>query len=345
MSKDAKNDVRNNDKSKDSGYTKIVGFVILMLFIFIGLFIVSLSFVQIDAGEVGVVYSMNGGVKNDVLQQGWHFKAPIDNVTRYKITSQQLCMSRDSVEGSPADESFDANCSDGIVNVDVEMTYSINSDDVVQVFNRYGGLSGEKIVDTYVRAKVKAYVKDITSKYTVIQVVMDNRIEVNNAITEYLKEQLKIYGITVESANLSRTDPDPEVLATIVERSNMAQQIELKKKEQEALAIEAENKKIAAQGEADKKLIEAKNEAEMEKVKADAEAYSNKVIAESITSELIAMKEAEARLEHGWVTVSGAEGVIVNGVDASNQTKSAAVGIPSSSASANAMAEPVTETE
>lgn len=326
-------------QNKSNTATKIGGFIVLAIFVFIGLIILGLSIVTIEAGEVGVVYSVNGGVRDDILRQGWHFKAPTEKVTKYKIISQQLCMSKDAIEGSPNDESFDANCSDGIVNVDVEMTYSINENDVVQVFKRYGGLSGEKIVDTYVRAKVKAYVKDITSKYTVIQVVMDNRIEVNNALTEYLKDQLKVYGITVESVNLSRTDPDPEVLATIVERSNMAQQIELKKKEQEAIAIDAENKKIQAQGEADKKLIEAKNEAEMEKVKADAEAYSNKVISDSITSELIALKEAEARLQHGWVTVSGADSVIVSGVDAEAANKSSAASKVTKSSNTNTNAE------
>lgn len=326
----------NNSNSS----TKLGGFLFLLVVACIGLVFLFLSIVQIDPGEVGVVYSVNGGVKGNVLEQGWHFKAPTDKVTRYKIISQQLCMSVDSVEGSPNDESFDVNCSDGIVNVDVEMTYSINKDDVVNVFNRYGGLSGEKIVNTYVRAKVKAYVKDVTSKYSVIEVVMDNRMEVNNAITDYLKDQLKVYGITVESVNLSRTDPDPEVLETIIERSNMAQQIELKKKEQEAIIIEAENKKIQAQGDADKKLIEANNEAEMEKVRADAEAYSNKVISESITAELIAMKEAEARLEHGWVTVSGADGVIVNGVDASSKSTSTTV---APKVQSNASTEPAEE--
>lgn len=34
------------------------------------------------------------------------------------------------------------------------------------------------------------------------------------------------------------------------------------------------------------------------------------VIAASITTELIQMKEAEARFEHGWVTVQGTDTVV-----------------------------------
>ena len=53
------------------------------------------------------------------------------------------------------------------------------------------------------------------------------------------------------------------------------------------------------QGEADKKLIEAK-----------AEADANKMLEQSITPELIQMKEAEARLEHGWITVTGGTPIV-----------------------------------
>ena len=40
------------------------------------------------------------------------------------------------------------------------------------------------------------------------------------------------------------------------------------------------------------------------------EAEANRVISASITPELIQMKEAEARMEHGWVTVQGAGSVV-----------------------------------
>ena len=73
---------------------------------------------------------------------------------------------------------------------------------------------------------------------------------------------------------------------------------------------EAEQKTVKV--EAETKLIQAQNDAEIEITKASAEAEANRVIAESITEELIRMKEAEARLEHGWVTVQGADSVIAD---------------------------------
>jgi hypothetical protein len=41
-----------------------------------------------------------------------------------------------------------------------------------------------------------------------------------------------------------------------------------------------------------------------------AQADANKELNASITEELIRMKEAEARLKHGWVEVQGADAVV-----------------------------------
>ena len=51
--------------------------------------------------------------------------------------------------------------------------------------------------------------------------------------------------------------------------------------------------------------IKAKNEADIKILKVEVEAKANKVISNSITNELIRMTEAEARKEHGLVTVQG----------------------------------------
>ena len=65
-----------------------------------------------------------------------------------------------------------------------------------------------------------------------------------------------------------------------------------------------------AQAQAETDRVIAESEAEIQRIQAQAEADANQIIAQSITPELIQMKEAEARLAHGWVTVQGAETVV-----------------------------------
>ena len=71
--------------------------------------------------------------------------------------------------------------------------------------------------------------------------------------------------------------------------------------EQETAKVEAQTAVIKAQAEADVALTRAK-----------AEAEANRLIANSVTQGLIDLKEAEARLEHGWVEVQGANAVVTN---------------------------------
>ncbi len=56
----------------------------------------------------------------------------------------------------------------------------------------------------------------------------------------------------------------------------------------------------------------AEAEAEKTRIAAQAEADANAMINSSITENLIRMKEAEARLKHGWVTVQGAQAVVTD---------------------------------
>ena len=256
---------------------------------------------RIPAGYVGVQYSMNGGVQDELLTQGWHLVAPNKKVNLYSVRTEQLYMSRDKQEGSKEDDSFNIMTKDGTLNVDFEMAYSFDSEDVVGLFNKYGGLSGEDIVNTKVRGKIKTLISEITTQYTVLDVHMEKKAEVNKAITEYLKENLKQYGITEDSATLSRTQPSAEVEQAIIKRTTTAQELEAEKQKQEKVALEAETKRIEAQGEADAKLIEAQ-----------AEAEANKLLEQSITENLIKMKEAEARVIHGWVEIQGANNVITD---------------------------------
>jgi regulator of protease activity HflC (stomatin/prohibitin superfamily) len=129
-----------------------------------------------------------------------------------------------------------------------------------------------------------------------------NRSEINNKLTDYLDKEFRTaYGIEVLDASIIDSHPDDKLQETIDARV---------KAQQAKAQAEAEQKTVEV--EAKTKMIEAQNEAEIKITEANAEAEANRVISESITEELIRMKEAEARLEHGWVTVQGADSVVTD---------------------------------
>ena len=248
---------------------------------------------RVSVGNVGVVYSANG-VEEQTLSQGWHFMSPFKSVKQFPISQQQLVLSNnpgDYNDKEHADWSIDAPANGGMVKINMTVNYNFIPDRVVDVYKQFNGMSGETIVESRVQNSIIAYVKEVTPQFTVMDIYSDKKSEVNEAITTYLNERLtEEYGINVASALVIDVQLD-EALQQKVQAKEQAKQ--------DAEIAELEKQTAAAQ-------------AEVAKTKAQAEADANRIIAESITPELIQMQEAEARMEHGWITVQGAGTVVTS---------------------------------
>ena len=251
-------------------------FVIVPLLIIAVLFFMIFCVEKIPRGYVGSVYSISGGTSDKVLTEGWKLKKPHEKVTEYSVATEQLLMTKKDSKDSPDNESFNATCKDGVLNVDLEMSYHFEAEDIPAIAKRYRGLSGEEIVNTRIKSKVRTYVNEVTSEYTVLEAYMDKKSELNTELTAHLQKMLEPYGIVVESATLPRTEPDEAIKQAITERSKKAQEVEAAKQEQEKQKILAETK-----------IIEAKGEAEAAIEKAKGEAKANKIVSESLTENLL----------------------------------------------------------
>ena len=274
-------------------------FVIVPLLIIAVLFFMICCVEKIPRGYVGSVYSISGGTSEKVLTEGWKLKKPHEKVTEYSVATEQLLMTKKDTKESSGNESFNATCKDGVLNVDLEMSYHFEAEDIPAIAKRYRGLSGEEIVNTRIKSKVRTYVNEVTSEYTVLEAYMDKKSELNTELTAHLQNKLEPYGIVVESATLPRTEPDEAIKQAITERSKKAQEVEAAKQEQEKQKILAETKKIEAQGEAEAAIERARGEAE-----------ANEIVSKSLTENLLKQQELKARQKHGWVTIQGASTVV-----------------------------------
>ena len=278
-----------------------IGGIIVGAILLIGLFCGIICIEKIPVGYAGVQYSMNGGVKDETLSQGWHLVPPTIKVKEFTISNEQLILTQDSREGSEDDESFKvATSDDASISIDFQMSYRFIPEKLVSTYKKFKGMNGDDIVQSRVRTVLKSKVSEITTDYSLMDIYSGNRSEINNKLTEYLNDEFSdAYGIEVLDASIIDSHPDAKLQETIDARVKAQQAKAQAEAEQKTVKVEAETK-----------LIKAQNEAEIKITEANAEAEANKVISESITDELIRMKEAEARLEHGWVTVQGADSVI-----------------------------------
>ena len=260
---------------------------------------------RVHTGYVGVVYSAKG-VEQQTISQGWHFMSPLKHVSEFPITQQRVVFSNapsDYGAKDHADWHIDAPANGGTIAINLTVNYNFLPEHVVELYTKFGGMDGESLMESKIQNDIIAYVKEVTPQFSVMQIYSDDRAGVNTAITDYLNEKLTAeYGINVSSALIVDAQPDDTLMQKIRAKEQAKQDAEIAELNKQTALAQAETDKVKAQTEADVKMIEAQ-----------AEADANKVLSESITPELIQMKEAEARLKHGWITVQGADTVVTKG--------------------------------
>lgn len=273
-----------------------------------------LSLTHVGQGEVGVVWTARDGAQEEVLSPGLHFVGPLAKVKDFPVSQLQLVLSNnpeDYNEKEHPDWHVDAPADGGMVKMNLTINYNFMPDRVVDLYTKFNGMDGDAIVESMVQNSIIAYIKEVTPKFSVMDIYSTKRSEVSQAITEYLNMKLNDeYGINVSSALIIDVQLDETLQAKIQAKEQAKQDAEKAELDRQTAIAEAEVKKANAEAEAEVKRINAEADAAQTRIEAEAEADANNVVSQSITPELIQMKEAEARLEHGWVTVQGAQAVV-----------------------------------
>lgn len=284
---------------------KVVGFLIGIAVV-VGAAMLIKGGTYVGQGEVGVVYSMKDGVQEETLSPGFHLVSPFDKVRDYPVSQQQLVLSNNASDFNgkklKKDTHVDAPADGGMVKMNMTVNYNFMADRVTDLYEKFNGMDGEDLVESKVKNSIIAYIKEVTPKFSVMDIYSDKRAEVGQEITKYLNSKLNDeYGIEISSALIIDVQLD-EALQAKVQAKEQAKQ--------DAEKAELDKQTAIAQGEA--KKAEAEANAQVTITNAQAEAEANRLKSESITDELIKMTEAEARLQHGWVTVTGADTVVAN---------------------------------
>ncbi|BAO05252.1 hypothetical protein CF067_17450 [Clostridium sporogenes] len=233
-----------------------------------GIFTLFASVEKIKAGYVGVIYSMNGGVKDKTLGQGWHLVSPFKKVVEYSVATEQAFLSKDKKEGSPDDDSFLIPSKDGkTLNVDLEFSYHFDNDKLPKTFTRFKGQKGKVIEQNHIKGRMKAYATEVSSKFSVLDIYGEKRSNLNKELYEYSKEKFKEYGIVIDSVNFTRINVDAQTNKAIQDRINAQQQLQKQKIELETAKIKAQKDKVDAESKARVTEIGAKAEADANKLK------------------------------------------------------------------------------
>lgn len=262
--------------------------ILLVILLVIGRFTL-LTYIPVNT--IGVQVNAFSGVKDTTLPTGYHLTIPfVDKV--YKLSTSVQTKTMDKITTQTKDGQW--------LNTNIDVKYKVNADKAMIVFSNYTTL--ENVNEKVIAPAVQRAIESVTGSYDIYDVLGAKRTEVYKAIDEALKKTFESYNLEFVSFTITDQDAGDEIESAIRSESVKQKEIDTAKQEQEKAKVEAETKKVQAQAEADTAVI-----------KAEGEAKANKIKSDSITDNLIRMKEAEARMQHGWVTVQGNGAVITNG--------------------------------
>jgi len=227
-----------------------VGIMIATGFILLG-FIVS-SFVQIDAGHVGVT-KLFGKVQPFVLHSGLHVINPLYDVQRLDVRTQNYTMSGITDEGHKAgDDAIRVLTADGLeVTIDLSVLYHVIAPDAPRLIRETGADYEDKIVRPIARTKIR----DNAVYYEAVALFSTKRDEFQNRIFKSIDDEFKRRGLFLENL-LVRNITLPAAVKTSIEQKIQAEQesqkmqFVLTKEKQEA-----DRKRVEAQGIADYQRI------------------------------------------------------------------------------------------
>lgn len=242
---------------------RLLPFIILgVIAVFVLMAVSSSIFFTLGATERAIIfYKFSDGLhKEEVLQPGFHTKAPWNDLIVYDVSEIST------------DENMDINDKNGLpIHVDVTVRYHPNVDKIGYIYEKFKTDYASRLVIPEMRSMTR----QVMARYTAEEIYSTKLAEVENIIKSETEKVLNANFINA-TAVLIRSIKLPEQIRIAIE-SKLQQ-------EQEALAYQY-------------RLDKEKSESERKRIAAEGEARANNIVNSSLSDKLLKMRGIEATLE------------------------------------------------
>ena len=210
---------------------------ILLLFLFFK------PWVQIGAGERGVVLNF-GAVQKNVMGEGLHLRIPVMQDVIILDVKVQKSITSAAASSSDLQE----------VSSEVALNYHIIPDKANNVYQSIGIHFKERIIDPAVQEVVKA----VTARYTAEELIT-KRPAVSEAMRTTLSERLLAHNMAVDAFSIVGFSFS-KIFMEAIESKQTAEQLALKaRRDLDRIKIEAEQKVTTAKAEAESLRLQRAN--------------------------------------------------------------------------------------
>lgn len=223
--------------------------------------ILSAGIVVIDAREVGVVFNDIYGLRPYYLGPGLHVVTPfVEHVYRYPTVRQSYTMSISPSEGDQfGDDSLWSRTIDGQqVSIDATVFFEVNPAKAPLLHAKWQ----ERYLADFVRPTVRGVTRARVSQYSVEEVYSLKREELRLAIEADLAKLFDEEGLSLRSFIIRNVNFTDEYTQSIEQKQIAEQEAQRMKYVVEKEGLEAERKRVEAEGVKDAAIVRAQGEAE-----------------------------------------------------------------------------------
>lgn len=274
---------------------KMPGKVVAVVAVFgLAMFVSGNSFTIIETGHTGVKTTF-GQISGQTLSNGFHGKIPfVQTIETVNNKQQDIIFSDKKIES----ETMERN---SVIFGGITVTYRINPEKSAWIYANVSDYGNSLVSEDIVSSGIKSSAKTLSPTDATNRSILEPKAQ--KSIQDLLDKKYGKNIVFINNVVIKEASFDKEYDEKIAKK----QQAQMDYEKQQI-----ENKKNVEKAEADAKVKEtnAIAAAKAKEIGAEAEAKANKKVADSITEKLIENKLAEARKEHGWVTVQGGAPVV-----------------------------------
>lgn len=231
---------------------------------------------KVPAGYRGVIVNLYGsdkGVNETSVGVGRYWVGMNEELFLFPTFLQNYTW----VKSDQQDESITMQTSEGLsINTDAGITYQINPDNVVKVFQKYR-LGINEITNTFLRNMVRDAMNQIASTMTVEEIYGSGKEHFMKSVNDLVVKEAADSGINIDKVYIVGTFRLPDSVENSINLKIQASQN----------AMQVENEVATQKAEAQKTIVDAQAEAQKILIHAKAQADANDILAKSITPQYL----------------------------------------------------------
>ena len=227
---------------------------------------------QVPAGYRGVLVNLYGsdkGVADQSVGVGRYFTGWNTELYLFPTFLQNYSWTNE--------QAITMQTSEGLsIRTDAGITYNIQPDNVVKVFQKYR-LGIEEITNTFLHNMVRDAMNEVASTMTVEQIYGSQKEAFISKVNSIVKKEASTNGIDVDKIYLVGSFQLPDTVVQSINSKIQATQN----------AMKVENEVATARAEAQKTIVEAEARGKQILINAESQAKANRILADSLSPEFV----------------------------------------------------------